>query len=199
MKFTSHSIATLIPATLLVLSACQSSSPESSTSASENDRAQISEEYTATAQVVSVNKSDRSVTLRRDDGSMVGVNVGKDVRNFDQIAAGDVLKIHYKETLVATKLTAKDLTRPVEGAFAAGRAKEGMKPAGGVAVMATTRVKIESIDRDHDIVVFSRSSGELVTHRVTTPEGKKFLSGLSVGDIVQLDGAQAVVLSIESP
>jgi hypothetical protein len=206
-------LAALLPATVLALSACQSSSSSQSganagganaadhpSSGTESPgRAQITEEYTATAQVVSIDKADRSVTLRREDGSMVGVHVGEDVRNFDQIVPGDVLKLHYKESLMATKLSATESTRPVEGAFAAGRAKPGAKPAGALGVAASTRVKIESIDREKHIVVFSRASGELVSHRVETPEGREFVEGLVPGDIVQLDGAQALALSIEKP
>ena len=131
MKLTAspiRTLAALLPATVLALCACQSSSssepaaganaaehPSSGVFYDDTEGAEITEEYTATAQVVSIDKADRSVTLRRDDGSMVAVQVGKDVRNFDQIAPGDVLKIHYKESLVATKLSGTDTTRPAEG------------------------------------------------------------------------------------
>jgi hypothetical protein len=65
--------------------------------------------------------------------------------------------------------------------------------------MVSARVKVESIDRDHEIVTFSRASGELGSHRVTTPEGREFLKQLNVGDVVQIDADQALALSIETP
>jgi hypothetical protein len=59
------------------------------------------------------------------------------------------------------------------------------------------RVKIESIDRERDIVVFSLSPGELIAHRLETDEGRDFASSLEVGDMVQLDHMEVLALTVE--
>ena len=53
--------------------------------------------------------------------------------------------------------------------------------------------------RERDIVVFSLASGELIAHRLQTPQGREFVEGLKVGNVVQLDYAEAAALSIEKP
>lgn len=45
----------------------------------------------------------------------------------------------------------------------------------------------------------SLASGELIARRIQTPQGREFVSGLKVGDIVQLDYKEAAALSIETP
>jgi len=125
------------------------------------------------------------------------VQAGPEVRNYDQIAAGDTLRIHYKEVLAAAKLPPGESTKPVEGAFAAARAKPGEKPLAGAALGLSVRVRIESIDRGREIVVFSLASGELIAHRLQTSEGRAFVQELEVGDLVQLDYACALALGIE--
>jgi hypothetical protein len=159
--------------------------------------AMISQEFTAAAQVVTIAPAERMVTLRREDGTLFDVQAGEAVRNFDQIAVGDVLRVRYKEAFSAKKLTSGEAARPVEGGFAAARAKEGEKPAAGVGVGLSTRVKIVSIDREREIVVCQLASGELVAHQLQTPEGREFAAHLAVGDTVQLDYAQALALAIE--
>lgn len=160
-------------------------------------KAEIVNEFTAAAQVVAVAPETRSITLRREDGTLFDVRAGDEVRNFDQIAAGDELRVHYKETLTATKLAAGEAARPAQGAIAAARAEKGERPGAAAAAMITARVKVESIDKTHDIAVYSLASGELIARRIKTPQGREFLKGLAVGDTVQLDYSRALALGVE--
>ena len=59
------------------------------------------------------------------------------------------------------------------------------------------RVKIESIDRTREIVVFSLASGELIARRLQTAEGRELVQELEVGDLVQLDYTETLALGIE--
>jgi hypothetical protein len=202
-----------LAASLIALCACQSSSSDTTKSShwptpeqgtaepaqKEQPRAQITNEFTATASVVAIAREERVVTLRREDGTLIDVKVGESARNFDQVKVGDDLKVRYKESIVATKLPPGEKTRPAEGALASGRAKAGAKPGAGVGALVTARVRIESVDNEHAIVVYSLSSGELVAHRLQTTEGKKFVEGLAVGDVVQIDCSQALALTVETP
>ena len=204
-SFNVHVLRLLLPASLLVLGACKSepktataSSPASSpASSSEKHSAEISNEFTATAEVTALAPEQRIVTLRREDGSQFAVQVGESVRNFDQIKVGDALRVHYKEVLAAAKLSAGEVARPAQGTIAAARAKPGEKPALGVGVGCSVRVKIESIDRERDLVVFSLASGELIARRLKTSQGREFVKNLSVGDTVQLDYVEVLALGVE--
>jgi len=190
--------ATSALALLLALGACQTPSSSSSTKP-HGDVApvEISNEITATAEVTSVDQAKRLVTLRREDGALFQVLAGEEVRNFNQIVAGDKLRVRFKESLRASLRPAGEGGPDAVSGMVAARAAPGATPAGGVGIGMAVRVKIESIDRDHDIVVFSLPSGELVSHRIATPEGRTFVGKLHIGDTVQLEYEQALALAIE--
>jgi hypothetical protein len=194
------SFSALALGALLGLSACASETKTTAGTAKAGGplAAEISNEMTATAEVVAVDKTQRLVTLRGDDGRMVEVLASDAVRNFDQIKAGDTLRVKYRQTLAAKRLPEGSDPGLGGGSITANRAKVGDRPAGGVGAMVSMRVKIVSVDRSREVVVFALPSGELVAHRIATPQGREFVKGLAVDDLVQLDYAEALALSIET-
>jgi hypothetical protein len=194
-----RSASTGMPAALLgamlALSAC--ASDDHAVGRAALAPAELRNEITATAQVTSVDKAMRLVTLRREDGSLLQLVAGDEVRNFDQIEAGDVLRVRYQEVLRASLCPpGEDELGAQVGALAA-RAEPGTRPGAGAGLAVSVRVRIESIDKGRDIVVFSLSTGELVSRRIRTDEGRRFVKGLRIDDTVQLDYTQAVALTIE--
>jgi hypothetical protein len=180
---------TLLLGALFALAACQTTTPPEPT--------EVSNVATVTAQVVTVDKDARLITLRREDGILFDVYAGAEVRNFDQVEAGDTLRVNYEERLAASLRPAEEGPAPARAALAAARTEPGSKPGAGIGLTVSVRVKIESIDLEHDIVVFSLASGELVAHRLATDEGRTFVKGLKLGDTVQLDYTQALAIGIE--
>jgi hypothetical protein len=192
----------LLPALLpflLLAAACQSSqtAPPSAPPPAQGQKAHVANTFEASAQVVSVDAASRRVSLRREDGTVIDLQLGEQVRNFAQIAVGDVVRVSYEETLAAAKLPAGTDIRTAEGAFAAGRAKAGAKPGAGVGAGISIRVRVESIDLPRDIVVFALGSGELMARRLRTQEGRAFATGLKVGDLVQLDYTECVAVEVQ--
>jgi hypothetical protein len=197
-RIPSHALCVIIFGSLLALASFKPAQSEATQpTRTKPAPVSLSNEFTATAEVIAVDHARRTVTLRREDGRLLALQVGQAARNFDQIAIGDQVRVHYKESLSASLRPAGETARPAEGAVTAGRAEAGAKPGGGVALLMSVRVKIESIDAPHDIVVFSLASGELIAHRLATAEGRSFVTGLRVGDVVQLDYAEAMALSVE--
>jgi hypothetical protein len=190
-----HRSSLLIPAALLCAAACQSTS--SNAAEPESTRVELTDERSLSAQVVALDAADRGLTLRREDGEMLELQVGPAVRNYEQIAVGDTLRVRYEESLAVEKLPAGSEVRPLEAALAAGRAAPGETPGAGVALAWSARVRIESIDTKRAIVVFSLADGELVAHRLRTEEGRRFVEGLAFGDVVQLEYGQRLALGIE--
>ncbi len=190
----------LLLGALLSPVACESTPPHASQpapSSQPSGKAEISNEFTATARVTAIAPAERRVTLCREDGTMFDVVVSNEARNFDQIAVGDVVRIRYKETLMARVLPVGTPVGPAEGAVVAARAQPGEKPGAGVGAVVSLRVRVESIDLDRGVVVFSPASGELIARNVRTPQGREFIKGLKVGDIVQLDYAEVLGLAVE--
>ena len=179
----------------LLLSACQSPAPAAKAPAPSS--ATLSSQISATAQVVAIDGAARLITLRREDGGLLQVKAGEEVRNFAQIAVGDTLLVQYDESLQASLRPVGEPAGPVEAGVVAARAEKGAKPGAGLGLAISVRVKIESLDREREIVVFSLGSGALIARRIATSEGREFVKGLKVGDTVQLDYTQAVALSIK--
>jgi hypothetical protein len=188
---------------LLAIGACQStpSTPSSSGTPSADAPAtvELANDFSSAAEVVAVDKAARIVSLRRQDGTLIGVHAGESVRNFDQIAVGNKLRVRYRQTLTAVRSTGSATATPSDAkvALAAGRAPAGDKPAAAVLAGVQFAVKIESLDLAHDIVVGSLESGELIAHRLATPQGRAFAKGLKLGDQVELTYREALALSIE--
>lgn len=157
----------------------------------------LTNEFTVGAQVVALAPDQRGLTLRREDGTSFDVQVDSAVRNYEQIAVGDTLRVRYLESLSATKLPSGSSARSAEAAFAAGRAQPGEAPGAGVGLAVSLRVRIESVDRGRALVVFSLASGELIARNLRTPEGRAFAAGLAVGDVVQLDYSEGLALGID--
>jgi hypothetical protein len=196
--------ASCVPAVLcalLALGACKSTDPGSaasgSTATSAPNKVELSNEISAKAEVVAVDKATRAVTLRREDGAMLTIRCPAEVRNFDQIAAGNQLRVRYQQQLSVERSTAPE-AGGAQVAAAAARAPKGAMPAAAVGAGLHVVVKIESIDPEHDIVVFSLASGELVTHRIATAEGRAFVRGLKIGDKVALLYSEALAMSVEA-
>ena len=191
--------ARLVLCSLLALCACKTSKDTTPGSADPDrvEKAQITNEVTAKAEVVAVNPTTRIIALRREDGTLFQVVAGPEMRNFAQIAAGDTLRVQYRETLAASVRPAGETATPVEAGAAAVRAKAGAKPGAGVGAGISVRAKVESIDRERNIVVCSLASGEMIARRILTPEGRGFVKTLKIGDTVQLDYTEALALSID--
>lgn len=187
----------VLPATLIVTGACQSEAAHQPLSVHENKPARITNDFTARAEVTAVAPAERRLTLRREDGSLFELQADPGVRNFEQIAVGDMLRVRYQETLTALKLPAGAVATPVEGSMTAARARTGEKPGAGVGRTVRLRVRIESIDMERGIVTYSLASGELIARHLQTPEGRAFAADLKVGDVVQLDYTEALALGIE--
>lgn len=194
-------LATL--AGLALASACKSSEPQPSevSKSSAPDRAEISNEFTAMAEVVGVDRETRVLTVRREDGTQLQIEAGSAVRNFDQIEAGDALVLRYRETLAVTVVPPGAAEEPPQVGVTAARAQPGERPAAGLGTSIRLRVKVESIDMENHVVVFSLASGsgELLARRVGTPEGREFVSGLEVGDDVRVEYIELVAVEVSKP
>lgn len=194
-----RSLPILFAGALIALAGCKSTNSSAGEASSAAPKSvQVSEEITAVAEVTAVERATRVVTLKREDGGLFKLQVGDAARNFEQIAVGDKLRVRYKATLAVSLRPAGETAQAAQGAAGAARTEAGAKPGVGVGMAATVRVKVESLDLARDIVTLSLASGELISHRLATPEGRTFAKGLKIGDIVQLDYSEALALSVEA-
>src|SRR5208337_4403278 len=142
-----------LPALTLVLASCSSTPTNQTAARTDNpiaipnvDRGGIVlDAVTVTATVQSVNAADRTVALQLPDGSTNTFECGPEVRNFDQIKAGDqVTAIEASELAVAL---VKGGVPPVAGtATAVVRTPLGAKPGGRIVDTVAFTAKVVSVD-----------------------------------------------------
>jgi hypothetical protein len=150
---------------------------------------------TKTAKVTAVDPAKRTVTLVNPDGITNSYELGKKVRNFDQIKVGDEVKATLLEA-VAVAVSKSNAPPDVSGRDSVAVAPKGAMP--GV-IMARTRqisAKIVSVDPQARTVTVEGPAGGTPTIRVGPNVN---MNELQKGDDVTLRVTDALALRVEKP
>ena len=150
---------------------------------------------TATATVDSVDQGTRRVRLTDNaGGGSFTVTAGPEVRNLDQLAAGDQVQVDFYESVTLAMADPADPGTPEATLLAAG-APEGALPGGLAAVSTSMVVEVISYDPATAVAVFRTPDG--ATHRTTVaPELRDFASERQPGDRVAVTFTEAVAVII---
>jgi len=134
------------------------------------------------------------VTLKDEKGMEDTFTVGPEVTRFNELKVGDVVRMTYYESLVLHVRKPGDPapTKDVTDA-ALTRAKTKL-PAATLAVQDKGSVTVKAIDPAVPSVTVTTSDGRTVTRMV---EDKKNLTGLKVGDIIDITYTRALITTIE--
>jgi hypothetical protein len=150
---------------------------------------------TATSKVTAVDSAKRTVTLTNDAGETNTYQLGKNVRNFDQIRVGDQVKATLLESVAVA--VSKSSASPDAGA----RGVVAVAPKGAMpgVIMAKTRqinAKIVSVDTTARTVTVEGPMGGKPTIKVGP---KVNLDQLQNGDEVTLRVTDALAIRVEKP
>jgi hypothetical protein len=160
--------------------------------------AEVTQELSVRATVVAVDPSTRLITLRDAQGITSTMQAGPEVRNFAQIEPGDAVVVRFFESLAVALAEPGVAAAPASAALVAGRAEPGQRPAAAIGGQVTTTVRVELVDTQKNIVVFTpQGGGGLKAIRVVRPEGQNFIRGLAPGDQVQITYTEALAVSVE--
>jgi hypothetical protein len=156
-----------------------------------------SESMQLTAAVESVDKATRTIVLKGEEGARVLFVAGPEVRNFDQIKAGDKVRVTYLIAVGAqVKPRGTPPSAPIEAATGK-RSEPGQPPgvAAGRTVIST--VKIDSVDTSFNTVTFTRADGITRVVAIEDPEARRFVRSLKPGDSVEVTYSEATAVSVE--
>ena len=159
--------------------------------------ASAEEVLTAVATVTAVDHENRLVTLKDAEGDVLTVKVGDEVRNLPQVEVGDRLKVKYKAGIVASLKKPGDPTAAPSAAIGLTSAKMGEKPAAAIGGRVALTITVESVDTDHNILVFKGNDGSLHAIDVKKPEFQEYIKKLRPGDLVELVLTETVALGFE--
>jgi Cu/Ag efflux protein CusF len=149
---------------------------------------------TERATITAIDTTARTVTLKDEKGMEDTFTVGPEVTRFNELKVGDVVRMTYYESLVLHVRKPGDPapTKDVTDA-ALTRAKTKL-PAATLAVQDKGSVTVKAIDPAVPSVTVTTSDGRTVTRMV---EDKKNLTGLKVGDIIDITYTRALITTIE--
>jgi hypothetical protein len=149
---------------------------------------------TGTATVVRIDQKTRHVTLKGEDGKMVTIVAGPEVRNLAQVKKGDIVRVTYHESL-AYRVRKAGTAKPGAGASTeVTRAPLGEKPGATVTDTVTVRSTIASIDKANSEVTLRNPQGKLTAVKVKDPSK---LDAVNVGDVVDITYTEALAVAVE--
>jgi hypothetical protein len=157
---------------------------------------ELGEGVVITAEVVGIDKVDRTVALLGPDGDVVEVEVSHEARNFDQIAVGDQVKVMYYESVALYMGNPGEKPEEDVGLVVA-RAAKGDKPAGVAVEAVDVSATIVKIHKKKRKVTFKLPSGKKVTTKVD--KSVKGFDSLKVGDSIHVRYTEAIAISVERP
>lgn len=150
---------------------------------------------TASATVQSVDKNARTVTLKWDDGKVETYKCGEEVRNFNQIQPGDIVRASVADA-VAIWVGPSGSAPSADAGTVMLRAKPGEKPGVMIADTATISARVLKVDSVNRSITVR---GPLGNTRILRVAPDVNLANVTVGNDVNLRVTQAIALWVEKP
>jgi hypothetical protein len=147
---------------------------------------------TLTAKIVAIDSTNRIVTLQDAQGNTQSIKVGPDVTRFSALKVGDTVTFTYQESVALAIVKAAG--PPVVLASPTVVRTAGDKPGGTISQTQTVTVTIASIDMTTPAITVTTQDGKTISMLVRNPAN---LTGLKVGDLVQITYNQALAISVK--
>ncbi len=157
----------------------------------------ISDAEEIAATITAIDQSQRLVTIRGPQGNALTLEAGPDVRNLAQVQVGDIVRLSYEQTYIATRTDAVEMSPLVPVTVGAAVAELGERPGAAVGAMATMMVRVESVGPNGRTITYSEPDGQLQAINIQREEAQAFARSLRPGDIVELTYAEALVIAVE--
>lgn len=148
---------------------------------------------TLTAKIVAIDSASRLVTLQDAKGNTQTIQVGPGVTRFSALKVGDMVTFTYEES-VALSIVKAGAAAPMAQATPTVTRAEGAKPGGTISQTQVATVTIASIDMTTPSVTVTTQDGKTISMLVHDPAN---LTGLKVGDVVQITYNQALAISVK--
>jgi len=151
-----------------------------------------------TAKVTAVDPAKRTVTLQGAGGKTRTIEVGDQVRNFDQIKVGDTVHAKYTQALaLELKKGGGAMPAPTEEGAITPPPAPGAKPGGTIARKVTMTAEVIAVDQAKQMVTLRGPAGNEVDVEAQDPTQ---LQNVKKGDHVQVTYVEALAIRVaEAP
>ncbi len=157
---------------------------------------ELSQTTTLTAEVVAIDKKDRTLALLGPKGNVVALKVGEEAHNFDQVKVGDKVKVKYYEA-VALYLGKHGQQPATDAGMVMARAPKGAQPGGYAVGAVDISAKVKGVDKENRLLTLMGPQGNMITTRVD--KSVKGFDALKVGDTIHARHTKAIAISVEKP
>jgi len=147
-----------------------------------------------TATVMSVDREDRSITIKDPDGNIHEIELTDDVKNFAEISPGDKIVTEiYSGLLMTLAEPGEEFTDKTSSQVAV--SEPGQKPQIINVEMVETLAQISAINRETREVTVTGPRGKSVT--LVVPESIERFDTIKVGDNVNARYIEAFAIAVE--
>jgi hypothetical protein len=148
---------------------------------------------TLTAKIVAIDSTNRVVTLQDAKGNTQMVQVGPGVTRFGALKVGDMVTFTYEQS-IALSIAKPGTMAPMAQSTPTVTRTEGDKPGGTIRHTQVATVTIAAIDMKTPSVTVTTPDGKSISMLVENPAN---LTGLKVGDVVQITYDQALAVEVK--
>ncbi|MCB1971478.1 MAG: hypothetical protein H6851_19130 [Geminicoccaceae bacterium] len=184
-----------LPVLAVALAACQGDT-QPDTMAHSVTAASVRQEDTSSATITAIDPATREITLQTEDGRQNRIVAGDDVRNFDELRVGDVVRASYESAVVAV-LAGSDAELSTDAEARVITAPEGAMPAGLGGTAIHEVVQFVSYDAKAHNVTIRRVDGSVSTFTLTDASMQNFAASLVEGDKVEIGYTEAIAVTVE--
>jgi hypothetical protein len=146
------------------------------------------------ATIQSIDKVNRRVTLRDDNGKLTTIKAPADA-DLNRINVGERVGISYYQSMA---INLADPTTPLgaAGSTATVKTAPGETPGRAAGETITVKAQVVGIDLGNNTVTFRNSEGQVSTVAVRDPDLQRRLKNLKLGDVLVFTFAEAVAVAI---
>jgi uncharacterized protein YuzE len=153
-----------------------------------------SETVSSVGVVREIEPDTRRFTVRAD-GQILTLRATDQVKNFDQLAVGDKIRVEYQESVAVGMALPEDDGAPVGASFVA-TAEEGDKPGVAAIEILSGVVEFVSYDPKTKIATLKLQDGTVAVVEVAR-EMRGFAKSRQPGDLIEITFQRATAITVE--
>lgn len=166
-------------------------------SAQDKPAATVTTSVTHTATVTKLDAKERWVTMKMDDGGVLDIQAGPEVKNFAQIKVGDHVSFTQADTVAIEVVPAGQAAPNVSGGSSVVTAPQGAKPMAVKVETVTVSGAVTAIDYGKRLVTVKGPQGNQKTFEVG--KAAKNFKNVKVGDVVVVTLTTATSIQVTAP
>lgn len=152
---------------------------------------------TITATVVAVDYNKRVLTLKEHDGHIITMSVGPEVVRLKEIKKGDVIRIDYMESIVASVQPADQKVASVEGSKSVIVRNQTKKPSGVMTDTDVVTATVVSINAEKRTAVLRGPKGN--EFKIKIAPDVRNLENVKKGDKVVVKITRSIAVTVSKP